>query len=172
MLMLFALAMPACQVSPGSGHLGGWDFASNKKPELWGQYNADRVYRLQRDVFLMDTPERTNGPALVPGTEWSVPPSTFRGPTGTAEYQANPKNFRWVLGIVTAGTRLRAKTLRGKGNLRDSEETIYYVRARLLDGEFRGKEVDLQALSLYAAVPDSRSVALTGPNEDFLTLAQ
>lgn len=172
MLALFVLAAPACRVaSPGLGRLGGWDSAIDKKPELWGQYKPDRVYELQRDVFLLDVPERTNGLALVPGMESSVPPSTFRGPTGIADYQANPKNWRWVTGVVTARTRLRAEVLRGKGNLRDAEATVHYVRGRLLDGPFRGDIVDLQALSLYAAEADSRRLTLTGPNEDFLALA-
>ncbi len=171
LLMLLMLAAPACQVAPGQGRLGGWDFAVDKTPELWGEFKPDRVYELQRDVFLLDIPERTNGPALLSGMEWSVPPDTVRGPTTVAEYHAHPKNWLRVPGVVTAGTRLRAEVLRGKGNLRDKEATVHYVRARLLDGPFQDKLVDLQAISLYAADPDSRRIILRGPNEDFLTLA-
>lgn len=167
---LLAIAAPACQVTPGAGRIGGWDFAQKDKPELWAAYRAQGLYEVQRDVFLLDVPDRTNGLALVPGMESEVPPRTFRGPTAIEDYRADPKRWLWVGGIVPAGTRLRAEVLRGKGNLRDPDGTVYYVRARLLDGEFRGRLVDLQALSLYAADadPKSRHLTLTGPNEDFL----
>ncbi len=169
--LLLALAAPACQVAPGQGRLGGWDFAIDDKPELWGAYRTQAIYELRQDVFLLDAPEYTNGLALVPGMSSEVPPGTLRGPTGIEEYRADPKRWLWVTGVVPAGTRLRAEVLRGKGNLRDSDATVHYVRGRLLDSEFRGRAVDLQALSLYQAEPDPKShkVTLAGPNEDFLT---
>ncbi len=169
---LLALAMPACQVAPGAGRVGGWDFTQKDKPELWGAYQSQGVYELQRDVFLFDVPDRTNGPALVPGMGSAVPPGTLRGPTGIDEYRSDPKRWLRVTGIVPAGTRLRAETLRGKGNLRDPQATIHYVRGRLLDSEFRGRLVDLQTLSIYTADADPKShhATLTGPNEYFLTL--
>ena len=167
---LLVLSVPACQVEPGPGRLGGWDFAKNDKPEFWASYHAQGVYEVRQDVFLVDVPERTNGLALVPGMGIEVPPGTFRGPTGVEDYDAEPHRWPWVTGIVRAGTRLRAETLRGKGNLRDSELTVYYVRARLLTGEFRGQQVDLQAVSRYVADenPESHRITLAGPNEDFL----
>jgi len=170
LVALFALAAPACQVDPGPGRLGGWDFAEKDKPELWAAYRAGGIYELQQDVFLLDIPERTNGLALVAGMDSEMPPGTVRGPTGIEDYRKEPERWRRVTGIVTAGTRLRAEMLRGKGNLRDSEATVYYVRGRLLTGEFRGRTVDLQALSRYTADPDpkSRRITLAGPNDDFL----
>mgnify|MGYP001764764817 CR=1 FL=1 len=169
LVALLALALTACAVEPGQGRIGGWDFKRDD-PELWRGYHAQGIYQLQQDVFLLDVPDRTNGLALVPGMNSEVPPGTLRGPTGIEEYHAEPHRWLRVTGVVTAGTRLRAEVLRGKGNLRDPEGTVHYVRGRLLDGEFRGQVVDLQALSLYAADPDPKShhVTLTGPNEDFL----
>lgn len=173
LLTLCALAVSACKVSsPGVGRLGGWDHRLDDRTELWGDYRPQMVYELQRDVFLIDVYERTNGMALVAGMEWPVPPGTFRGPTGVPEYRADPKQHRLVTGIVPAGTRLRAEMLRGKGNLRDKEATVHYVKGRLLDGEYRNWVVDLQPLSLYVLEdPESRKLTLAGPNEDFLALA-
>lgn len=166
---LLALVLTACAVQPGQGRIGGWDFKQDD-PELWRGYHAQGIYQLTQDVFLLDVPERTNGLALVPAFDSTVPPKTLRGPASIEEYRAEPKRWLWVTGVVTAGTRLRAEFLRGKGNLRDPEGTVHYVRGRLLDGEFRGQQVDLQALSLYLADADPKShhVTLTGPNEDFL----
>jgi len=173
LIALCILAVSACKVSsPGIGRLGGWDQRIDEKTELWGEFRPQMVYELQRDVFLMEIYERTNGMALIPGMETPVAPGTLRGPTGISDYQADPKRFRLVNGVVPAGTRLRAEMLRGKGNLRDQEATVHYVKGRLLDSEFRGQLVDLQALSRYIAEdPESRKLTLAGPNEDFLALA-
>ena len=173
LVALCVFVASACRVSsPGIGRLGGWDQRVDEKAELWGEYRPQAVYELQRDVFLMEVYERTNGMALLPGMEWPVPPGTLRGPTGVPEYNADPGHWRLVTGIVPAGTRLRAEVLRGKGNLRDQEATVHYVKGRLLDSEFRGQLVDLQALSRYVLEdPESRKVTLAGPNEDFLVFA-
>jgi hypothetical protein len=172
-LALCILAAPACRVaSPGIGRLGGWDNRIDDKPALWGEYRVDAVYALQRDVFLLEVPERTNGLALVAGMEWQVPPGTLRGPTGVPDYLADPKRWRLIAGVAPAGTRMRVEVLRGKGNLRDPAATVHYVKARLLDTERQGQMVDLQALSRYVVEdPESRKVTLAGPNEDFLALA-
>src|SRR5262245_42836484 len=85
LLALLALAAPACQVSPGVGRVGGWDFAEKDKPELWAGFHAQGIYEVQQDVFLIDVPEHTNGLALVPGMNSEVPPRTLRGPTGVEE---------------------------------------------------------------------------------------
>lgn len=155
-------------MTPGIGPAGGWDRNVSDQGEHWGGYRAQGVYRLDRDVFLLDVPERTNGRALVPGMEWDLPPGTFRGPTDTPEYLANPRGFRGVMGVVPAGVRVRADTLRAKGNLRDRNLTRHYVKARVLDGEFQGWVVDLEAVSIYRADPDGGPDRLEGPNEDFL----
>lgn len=172
LLALCVLAVSACQVSPGIGRIGGWEHRIDDKTELWGEYHPQGVYELQRDVFLLDIYEETNGPALVAGMESTVPPGILRGPTGISDYQADPKRYRAVTGIVPMGTRLRAEMLRGKGNLRDQEATVHYVKGRLLDGKYRGWLVDLQPISRYIVEnPESRKVTLVGPNEDFLVFA-
>lgn len=168
-IVFLLLSAAACQVSsPGLG----WDRNVSDRPEAWGAYQPEGVYVLQRDVFLLDVPERTNGPGLVPGMEWDLPPGTFRGPTGVADYQAAPSQYRGIIGIVAADTRLRVETLRAKGNLRDSRATRHYVKAKVLDGEFQGRTVDLQAVSVYRGDTDGGAVTLVGPNGDFLRRAQ
>ncbi len=172
LLVLCVCAVSACTVSPGIGRIGGWEHRIDDKTELWGEYHPQGVYELQRDVFLIDDYEYTNGPALVAGMETPVSPGTFRGPTGISDYQADPKRYRTVTDVVPMGTRLRVETLRGKGNLRDQEATIHYVKGRLLDGKYRGWLVDLQPLSRYVLLdPESRKETLVGPNEDFLVFA-
>jgi hypothetical protein len=163
-----AIATAACQVTPGLGDAGGWDRAVSGQMENWGSYRPQGVYRIERDVFLLNVSERTNGPGLVPGMEADVPPGTFRGPTGMDDYLAAPQRYRGVTGVVVSGTRLRAETLRAKGNLLDKNVTVRYVRGRIMDGEFQGWVVDLQAVSIYRADPDGGPVRLAGPNEDFL----
>ncbi len=167
---LIVVTAAACQVTPGLGTAGGWDHDVSDRADRWGAFRPQAVYRLERDVFLLDVPDRTNGPALVPGMEQDVQPGTFRGPTAVQEYQAAPHLFRGVIGIVTEGTRLRAEALRAKGNLLDPNVTLHYVQGRLMDGEFRGKVVDLQAVSVYWVDPDGGPEMLRGPNEDLLRL--
>jgi len=157
----------ACQVSSGLGTVGGFDHDVSEKGELWGAYRSQSVYRLERDVFLLDVPDRTNGRALVSGPEWPLPPGTYRGPIPTADYQALD-GYRGVIGVIPAGTRIRAESLRSKGNLRDRGVQRNYVKARILDGEYRGWVVDLEPLSIYTAGPEGGPDQLTGPNEDFL----
>src|SRR6185436_12255568 len=84
--VLLALVAPACQVAPGPGRLGGWDFAQKDKPERWAAYHPQGLYEVQQDVFLVDVPERTNGLALVPGIDAEIPAGTFRGPGSIADY--------------------------------------------------------------------------------------
>ena len=72
-----------------------------------------------------------SGMALVAGMNSEVPPGTVRAPCTTDEYRANPKRWASITGLVTAGTRLRAEVLRGKGNLRDPKEAYTLFRGRL-----------------------------------------
>ena len=65
---------------------------------------------------------------------------------------------------------MRAEALRAKGNVLDKSVKQHYVRARIMDGEFQGRLVDLQAVSLYSEDPEGGPVKLAGPNEDFLSL--
>lgn len=166
-----ALALcSGCQVTPGLGYAGGWDRNVSEQTDRWGSYRPQGVYRLERDVFLLNEPERTNGTALVAGLESDLPPGTVRGPAEMEDYLASPNRYRGVIGVVRAGTRLRAEVLRAKGNVLDSVVTRHYIRARIIDGEFGQQLVDLQALSIYATDPDTGAVTLIGPNEDFLRL--
>jgi hypothetical protein len=158
----------ACQVSAGLGTAGGWDRDVSDQRDQWGAYHPQEAYAVTRDVFVLDVPDRTNGPALVPDVEADLPPGTFRGPTSIPDFQTDPGQWRGVRGIVPAGTRIRADTLRAKGNLRDANVRRVYVKARVTDGEFRGLAVDLQAVSIYRADPDGGPVTLVGPNADFL----
>ncbi len=169
MLVAVALGAAACQVTPGVGTAGGWDRNVSERGELWGAYRAQGVYRLDRDVLLLDVPERTNGRALASGLEWDLPPGTFRGPVDATAYAANPRGYRGVIGLVPAGIRVRAEILRAKGNLLDKNLTRHYVKGRILDGEYQGWLVDLEPLSLYRADPEGGSDRLAGPNDDFLS---
>jgi hypothetical protein len=159
-----------CQVTPGLGYAGGWERNVSQQTERWGEYRPLGVYRLERDVFLLNEPERTSGPALVAGLESDLPPGTVRGPAAMEDYLAAPDRYRGVIGVVKAGTRVRADVLRAKGNVLDSTVTRHYVRARIIDGDFRERLVDLQALSIYSTDPDTGAVTLIGPNRDFLRL--
>jgi hypothetical protein len=158
----------ACEVTPGFGTVGGWDRNVSEQGDAWGDYRTQGIYRLQRDVFVLDVPDRTNGRALVAGAEWTLPRGTFQGPVAVSDFQSNPKGYRGIIGVVPADTRIRAEVLRAKGNLRDRSVTRRYVKARVLDGEFRGWMVDLEPLSLYEADTEGGPDRLMGPNEDFL----
>lgn len=161
--------LTACTVSaPGLGYVGGWDWNVSDEMERWAGFDAEGIYELREDVFLLDIPERTNGLALVPGMEWDLPPRTLRGPTGIEDYRSNPKNWRRVSGVAEKGTRMRATRLRAKGNVRDRDVTRVYVKAQILAGPHQGKVVDLQAVSLYATDLETGRVELVGPNEDFI----
>ncbi len=164
--------LAACSVtSPGVGYVGGWDWKISDEPERWAGFDPDGIYELQRDVFLLNIPDRTNGLALVPDMDADVPPGTVRGPTAMSDYQSNPKRWRRVAGVAEEGTRMRATRLRAKGNVRAPNIRLVYVKAQIMAGPHQGKVVDLQALSLYATDLESGRAELVGPNEDFLSRA-
>lgn len=167
-LTLAVLSVAGCNASTGLGTVGGFDWNVTDEPSRWSGYEQNRIYEIQREVFLLDVPERTNGLALVPGMESDVPPSTFRGPTSIEDYQANPRRWRWVSGVVEPGTLMRVTRLRSKGNLRAPKKTRVYVKAQIMRGPHRGELVDLESLSLYAPDVETGRDELIGPNEDFL----
>ena len=159
----------ACTVTaPGVGYVGGWDWNVSDETERWAGFDPDGIYRLQRDVFLINIPDRTNGLALVPDMDADLPPGTVRGPTAMSDYQSSPQRWRRVAGVAEEGTRMRATRLRAKGNVRAPNMTRVYVKAQIMAGPHQGKVVDLQALSLYATEAATGRVDLIGPNEDFL----
>ena len=168
-LTIAVLSLVACNASTGLGTIGGFDWNVTDEPARWSGYQQDRIYEIQSQVFLLDVPERTNGLALIPGMESDVPPSTFRGPTSIEEYQANPRRFRWVNGVVEPGTLLRVTQLRSKGNLRAPKKTRVYVKAQFMRGPHQGKLVDLESVSIYAIDVETGRDDLIGPNENFLT---
>ena len=168
-LVCLAGVVAGCAVSnPGLGYVGGWDWNISDEPERWAGFEANRIYRLQRDVFVTNVEDRTNGLALVPDMDADVPRGTVRGPTTIAGYQGDARPWPQIQGVVESGTRLRATRLRAKGNIRASKATMVYVKAQMLDGEFQGQVLDLQALSLYAVDPETGQENLVGPNEDYL----
>ncbi|MDK1022303.1 MAG: hypothetical protein QGD90_11790 [Candidatus Hydrogenedentes bacterium] len=173
LLLVSALStLAACTVTaPGIGYVGGWDWNVSDETERWAGFDPDGIYRLQRDVFLLDIPDRTNGLALVPGMESVVPPGTVRGPTALSDYQDAPRHWPRVAGVAEEGTRMRATILRSKGNVRAPSLARVYIKAQIMAGPHQGKVVDLQALSLYATDLESGRAELVGPNEDFLSRA-
>jgi len=167
--ILACSAFAACSVTtPGLGYIGGWDWNISDEMDRWAGFDAEGIYVLREDVFLLNLPERTNGLALVAGMEWDLPRNTVRGPTDIVDYERSPKTWRYVSGVAEQGTRMRAIRLRAKGNVRDRDVTRVYVKAQILAGPHQGEVVDLQALSLYATDLESGRVELVGPNEDFL----
>ncbi len=164
--------LAACTVTaPGIGPVGGWDWKIGDETERWAGFHPNGIYKLQRDVFLLNIPDRTNGLALVPGIEWDVPPGTVRGPTALSDYRDAPRRWPRVAGVAEAGTRMRATILRSKGNVRAPNIARVYVKAKIMAGPHQGKLVDLQALSLYATDLESGRAELVGPNEEFLSRA-
>ena len=161
--------MFGCAVTaPGLGYVGGWDWNISDNTERWAGYEPDRIYALRQDVFLLSIENRTNGIALVPGIQSDVPRGTLRGSTTILSYQADPRPWPWIGGVVESGTRMRATRLRSKGNLRAPSMTRVYVKAQIMDGPHRTKVVDLEPLSLYETDSESGQTILLGPNEDFL----
>jgi len=163
-----AVALTSCVTEPGLGYVGGWNQNVSDDTEAWGQYRQFRVYEFQEDVFVMNGGERTNGLALVPPLDADVAPGTFRAPATIDEYEANPRYWRSIDGIVTRGTRVRTEVLRAKGNIRDRSVTVHYPKGRLLTGPFQGQLLDMEPLSRYRTDVETGRRILVGPNRDFL----
>lgn len=171
-VFILASLAPAvgCRVTtPGVGYLGGWDKDVSERSDLWGRYEPGAVYRLEADLFLMELPEQATGLALVPGMELEVPPDTQRGPTTIEFYREDTRGWPGVRGVIERGTRVRAFTLRAKGNLRDPNATVHYVKGRVLNGPHQGRVVNMEPVSLYRVDPDTGRMVLIGPNTDLLT---
>ncbi len=168
-LLSALLILGACSVTaPGVGYVGGWDWNVSDEVERWAGFDPNGIYELQRDVFLLNIPDRTNGLALVPDMDTDVPPGTLRGPTAMSDYQSNPKRWPRIAGVAKEGTRMRATRLRAKGNVRAPNIKLLYIKAKIMAGPHQGKVVDLQALSLYTTDAATKRTDLVGPNEDFL----
>ena len=170
--VLGALAAGCAVSSPGMGYIGGWDSNISNETGRWAGYQRGGDYETQVGLFLLNVPDRTNGPALVPGMEAQVPPGVFRGPTTVEGYTQSARAWPGVIDVIPAGTRLRATMLRAKGNFRARLLTRVYVKAQVLTGPHRGEIVDLEQVSNYRMDVETRRAALLGPNEDFLTEAR
>lgn len=130
--------------------------------ELWGGYEKGAVYELEQPVFLADYTNFAWGKALVSGEgmtrekkrgEWD-------GPATVEAYTVDPEAWPSVWGVVDAGTRVRCTNLREKKAF-SYELTYLAVYARILDGRYKGKTVEITELSTYdeqgswVARPDS-----------------
>jgi hypothetical protein len=171
--VLLVGAASGCAVDTlGRGYVGGWDRSISNDTAAWGRYEPGETYRLVVDVFLLDMPDKTNGTALVPGMDFEAGPGGYRGPSTIATYERFPDNWRWVTGIVRAETKIRATRLRAKGNLRAPDRTVEYPKGEILDGEFRGRVVDMQPLSAYRMNEETGDLTLLGPDARFLAPAE
>lgn len=134
-----------------------------KDSPLWGGYGSAEKYQLIRDAFIMVVddglePQRL---ALCPEGEFQKHARFYSVPTTIETYEKDPEkavviklkgggSYKVnVAGIVRAGTNIKCSRLRQHQGLNwfyssHNQITIY---AKFLDGEHRGKEVDLQDVS-------------------------
>jgi len=137
------------------------DVSGNRN--YWGEYEVGSVYRLTTDVFIADVPNYSHGLALAPGKEFRKG-GMWGGPTTVPEYEANPKQWPEMIGIVPKDTQLRLVQIKHVRYLVHRMEDNYPF-AMILDGPWKGKMVEIAELSKCIdatrrlMAPDSRFLA-------------
>jgi len=137
---------------------------------LWGGYQYNGVYKLKMDMFLMDNGEypTLNKEVIV------APRAATRGvydlfntpPQSIAEYRKNKGIWKSVKAIVRKGTRVKCNRLLkyialGFGG-------SLHVHAIIMEGPFRGKEVEIGDLSL-SKYDKETDLYLLSPNPKLLS---
>lgn len=149
-LITSSIACPGCVMFMfGIPSPGRWHDIAPTDPE-WGGYVYDAVYELPEAVFLADLKHYSYGPALAPDSE--IRPRKrdpqWGGEMTVAEYKADPKLDPDIMGVVDAGTRLRATRIRKKVYAKHDVEH-FVVYAVILDGPHAGETVEITELSLH-----------------------
>lgn len=138
------------------------DVTDNKN--LWGGYDVDSKYTLDRPVFIIKTDQITGGRlVLVPEESFSRCLGRFwSAPDSIDEYRADPvqaaiKQYDGfevkidVVGVLEMGTNLELHKLEKKSawSLWFGRTTTIKPLAKVIDGPFQGKIVDLSDVSIY-----------------------
>ena len=151
-VVLCCFSLVACEVFVYSG------YKAIQRPlqriprgsELWGGYEKGAVYELQQPVFLSDYTNFAWSYALVSGEGMTREKKRgeWNGPATVEEYKHNPGQWPFVLGVVEARTRIRCVSL-SKKKAYMYELKYLAVYAKILDGPYKGKTVEITELSTY-----------------------
>ncbi len=113
-------------------------------------YRPGATYELLRDRFL----EHQGWPPGVAPPEIVAQSVAYpqNGPASVAEYRAGPGRWPRIVGVLPAGTRVRLEAV--VRHRYPMLEDWYQATGVVLDGEFRGRDVELMRIS--QGVPGSR----------------
>ena len=154
-----------------------------KESPLWGGYGSGKKYILVHDAFIMVVndglePQRL---AVCPEGDFNKRGRYFSVPSTIESYEKNPEkavmidlpgggSYKVIVdGIVRAGTILQCSRLRQNRGINwwsgsHNQITVY---AKVLNGDQKGKEVDLEDVSvsfkkegIWLQKPDSRLIKL------------
>jgi len=114
-------------------------------------YVPGSVYVLLHDRYLeyQGWPTGVGRPVVVASSVTYLPGTA---PSSIEAYQATPSRWPHIVGVLSAGTRLRLQRI--ERHSYPMLEDWFEVYAVVEEGEFRGRDVDLTRIS--ARVPDSR----------------
>lgn len=143
--------------------------------ERWGGYRYLGLYTLNIDVFWSVDEE-----AIAPSKSVLVPPREatqgkcdllYSAPFSISEYYEEIDKWPDVQGIVAAGTRIQCIKLINYIPVEIVDWSgIIYMHARILDGPYSGKEVEISDLSIRRLDPISNQYSLR-PNLKILSAA-
>ncbi len=155
-----------------------------EKDKLWGGYQYGQEYIVKRDLFLIRP-----HPLLMPTKIALVPDNSYKGrqlgrfyaaPNSIEAYEKDPDTgarhkedgFEMkvhVIGVVKAGTILKVNEIK-----KTKAWTFYYGKtidltpyAKILNGPYEGKTVDITDLSIYYRVTEDQ-VFRHKPEEELL----
>lgn len=129
--------------------------------KLLGGYDKNKEYIILRDIFLQSDSSGLSGDRLI-----LIPESSFKrclgrhatAPKSIEQYRNNPEEATKteygkipVIGIVTKGTKLKLSRIERNMGLNWFYGTHDSLTpfAKILTGEFEGKEVDITDISIY-----------------------
>ena len=147
------------------------DVSSEK--QLWNDYRYHGIYKLKNDVFwrIREDVPTPNKSVLVPPKEKTkgIHNLLYSAPQSISDYQKNQDKWPDIRGIVAAGTRIQCTKLLKYNPL--GHESSLYIYAKILDGPYSGKEVEISDLSL--TIFDHKSdLYLLSPNFNLLSLSE
>ncbi len=147
------------------------DVSSEK--QLWNDYRYHGIYKLKVDVFwrIREDVPTPNKSVLVPPREKTkgIYNLLYSAPQSISDYQKDQVKWPDVRGVVAADTRIQCTRLIKYNPV--GYESSLYIYARILDGPYSGKEVEISDLSLTTLDPKS-DLYLLSPNFNLLSLSE
>jgi hypothetical protein len=133
-------------------------------PKYKTDYAKDQIYRTQKPLFLYQ--RISTDPSEPDSLNLERPGQTSDLPKTIEEYSQSKTPWKNVLGVVESNTKIQIIKLQRELNFENGWE--FYVQAKVLDGVFAGKIVEIGLISNFS--DKGKNYMLPSVNSEFLEL--